>query len=255
MSKQFVRGIGTGDGNVIQRLANLESFLSGYRHEKATVENSFGMPLSLDLLAKRNGRPPVRKELPFYPTLFSTDAAPPAYYVTVSDGKVNERDLKAGLAQDAMPDPLECKNRMDGDERRKFPIKVGESIFVAVLELPSGSIGSVSDAVEAVTLTVKESTTKSLNYIPGKQSGVYYYELAKCILKDNETVLQIILGGSHIFHTSGLTGDVRWMSCHTPPAQLGRLSFVSGVMVKMGASIAERALAPAVHEISVEHCS
>jgi hypothetical protein len=200
----------------------------------------------------------------FWPTLHIDDSGEtPAYTVTVSFGLVNERDVTKGDGVGAMSQWI-CPSRLDGEDEHEFPIADGESIYVMVNELPSGNIGvSIGEPVD---LVVMASLTESTNYINGVQDGVYYYELAKFTVTDDIPNLEMVLAGGHIFHTSGLTCDVRVLTCDPDsdpetsgegyePAQLLRMSFVSGRIAAVGDTVAARPLAPVVEECNVAHCT
>lgn len=203
----------------------------------------------------------------FWPTLHIDDSGEtPSYTVTVSFGLVNERDVTKGTDTDAMvTPPWECPSRLDGDDEHEFPIANGESVYVRVFETSAGNIGP-SGLDPAVDIVIATTGTKSLNYINGVQDGVYYYELARFTVTDGIPELEMVLAGGHIFHTSGLTCDVRVLTCdpdNNPetsgegyePAQLLRMSFVSGRIAAVGDTVAARPLAPVVEECNVQHCT
>jgi hypothetical protein len=196
---------------------------------------------------------------PFWPSLVVDNSGEtPAYYVTVSPGYVCERDLTLGEDVDALI-YHDCPSRLDGEDLHQFPIANGESIFVLVREKSTGAIGATAPD-EPVDLVVASSTTKSLNFIPSTQAGLYYYELASLTVTEDVPTLAIIMGGSHIYHTSGLTCDFRLLTC-TPdtepylPAQVLRFSAVSGVICSIGESVSSRPLSAQVEECHVETCT
>ena len=197
----------------------------------------------------------ARKELPFEVTL-GIDGA--TYYVQVAHGKIIERDMTRGAAVDALPSHV-CTNRMDGANPRKFTITTGQSICVVVEETNLGAI----DAATGIILSVgSTSTTKSLNYIPGVQDGIYYYKLASLVTDGAGVKLVNEIAGGHIFHPTGLTADLVLRDCPyhdgevtTPGAQLLRGTFVSGKLAATGLSEASRAYAPTLEETSVMYCS
>jgi hypothetical protein len=203
----------------------------------------------------------------FWPTLHIDDSGEtPAYTVTVSFGLVNERDITKGDGVDAMKvPPWECPSRLDGEDEHEFTITNGQSVYVRVFETSSGAIGP-SGVDPAVDIVIATTGTESTNYINGVQEGVYYYELAKFTVTDDIPDLEMVLAGGHIFHTSGLTCDVRVLTCDPDsipatsgegyePAQLLRMSFVSGRIAAVGDTVAARPLSPVVEECNVSHCS
>lgn len=192
---------------------------------------------------------------PFQPSLGQSEAG---YYVTIEQGYVAERLLTAGIAQSALI-LHECDNRMDGLEKRKFAIAVGEAIFVRTEENTTGSIKPGVDVV----LVVADAGEQSLNYIPTIQGGFYIYKLAELVADGDGVKLEWVLAGGHIYRDSGLTGDFRIMSCEKtdgeggiiPPVQHSRISFLSGHAVAFDQTIEVRPLAETVSEVNVEICS
>jgi hypothetical protein len=201
--------------------------------------------------------PPV---LPPFTVLLGQNPDTLAYYVTVTDGRVVERNMLAMLAEDALIRHV-CDNRLDGSGNpTKFPISVGEAIFVQVLENESGTIKGGDDVI----LVVDATGTISLNTIPTVQEGMYLYKLAELKTKGSGVELVPECAGSHIYHKTGLTADVILRDCPTyeegspepiPGAQLIRLSFVSGTLVSVGESEEARPYAETKEETTVMYCS
>ena len=176
------------------------------------------------------------------------------YYVTVSNGRVVNRHLNGGTNQETLLyfHPI---NRLDEDQRpTKFPITTAQAIYLQVLEDPNGSIYG------AVTLMVGSNALISTTYIPSIQPGIYYYKLAELETVDGRVRLKPFAAGSHIYHETGITCDVRLLQCsqypyEDPPAQLLRMSFVSGKIISVGADIETRPLSATDHSTQVEHCT
>jgi hypothetical protein len=189
---------------------------------------------------------------PFDVTLGEEDGG---YYVKVRLGYVIERAVAVGLDGEALF-YHECSNRLDSEKnRRKFSIKVGEAIFVSVSEDENGRV--IGNTVE---LAVYSKDKLSTNFIPEKQPGAYFYKLAELVKEEDETKLVFYAGGSNIYHSTGLTCDVRIMACSIypytfPAAQLSRISFVSGRVVAIDKTIEERPLSSNVSDAHVEHCT
>jgi hypothetical protein len=181
------------------------------------------------------------------------------YYVVVSAGKICERQMSAGLAEDALFFHV-CDNQFDASGNpEKFTIAIGEAIFVNVLEDVYGAIKPGAD----ITLVIDDKGKKSLNYIPGPtlQAGSYFYKLAELEAYEGSVRLVPYLAGSHIYHETGLTADVVIRDCPVYPETnetapiLLRASFVSGMLVSVGATETERTLAQTVDQTNLVHCS
>lgn len=189
---------------------------------------------------------------PFWPELEIVAGTPVTYRVTVSYGMVCERDMTLGAAVNSLV-PWDCPAQFDiNGDPTKFTIAENEAIFVLVLEDNTGSIGDVGTAVDMV---IAGKDTESTNYIPGVQSGEYYYKIAELI--DDGTgklVLVNYLAGSHIFKETGLTADFQIMSCDITPVQLARLSFLSGNLVSVNVPTATVGLFDNAYEVGVQDC-
>jgi hypothetical protein len=187
---------------------------------------------------------------PFQLTL-GRDPVSDAYYVTVAQGWVAERALSAGDTENALV-LHECDNRLTTGNPTKFTIEVGEAIFVQVLEDEFGRVKGGEDVV----LVVDDAAEESRNFIPGGGDGIYLYKLAELQTNGSGVKLVPFLTGSHIFHSTGLTADFRIIDCpsepETEPTQLIRLSFVSGKLHSIGASVETRPLSENLAEIGID---
>ena len=181
------------------------------------------------------------------------------YYVVVSAGKICERQMTAGLAEDALFFHV-CDNQFDASGNpEKFTIAVGEAIFVNVLEDVYGAIKPGAD----ITLVIDDKDKMSTNYIPGPtaQAGSYFYKLAELESYEGTVRLVPFLAGSHIYHQTGLTADVVIRDCPVYPETnetapiLLRASFVSGMLVSVGETESARSMAETLEETNLVHCS
>lgn len=199
-------------------------------------------------------------ELPFNVKLGK--ALDDTYYVTVEHGVVIERNLSALLDEQATR-YFPATNRTGEDGlQTEFAIEVGQAIFVVVTDDNFGKI----DAAVPVVLAVDDKEKKSLNYIPGVQTGVTYYKLAELEIAEGNPRLKYFCARSNIKHDGGLTADVVLETCpHIPPGetspvpgeQLIRMSFVSGKLAVVGKTVAERAYAETleISAIDAETCT
>ena len=181
------------------------------------------------------------------------------YYVVVSDGKICERQMTAGLAEDALFFHA-CDNQFDASGNpEKFTIAIGEAIFVNILEDNYGAIKPGAD----ITLVVDDKDKMSTNYIPGPtpQAGSYFYKLAELEAYEGSVRLVPFLAGSHIYHQTGLTADLVIRDCPVYPQTnatapiLLRASFVSGMLVSVGETESARSMAATLEENNLVHCS
>ena len=181
------------------------------------------------------------------------------YYVVVSDGKICERQMSAGLAEDALFFHV-CDNQFDASGNpEKFTIAIGEAIFVNILEDNYGAIKPGAD----ITLVVDDKDKMSTNYIPGPtpQAGSYFYKLAELEAYEGSVRLVPFLAGSHIYHQTGLTADLVIRDCPVYPQTnatapiLLRASFVSGMLVSVGETESARSMAATLEENNLVHCS
>jgi hypothetical protein len=243
-------------GSTEQKIADLSRELNTIQREvngmgRQTLRDANGREWAV-LASPKGKRRVVSAHNPFDVTLGEEDGN---YYVKVRLGYVIERAVAVGLDGEALF-YHECSNRLDSEKkRRKFTIRVGEAIFVSVSEDKNGRV--IGNAVE---LAVYSKDKLSTNFIPEKQPGAYFYKLAELIEEDDETKLRFYAGGSNIYHSTGLTCDTRIMACATypysfPPAQLSRISFVSGRVVALDQTVEERPLSANVSDAHVEHCT
>jgi hypothetical protein len=202
------------------------------------------------------GGNPINIPKPFEVTLGSEGGN---YYVVVSAGKICERQMVAGLTEDALFFHI-CDNQFDASGNpEKFTIAVGEAIFVNVLEDVYGAIKPGAD----ITLVIDDKDKMSLNYIPGPtaQAGSYFYKLAELEAYEGSVRLVPFLAGSHIYHQTGLTADVVIRDCAVYPETnatapiLLRASFVSGMLVSVGETESARSMAITLEENNLVHCS
>lgn len=189
---------------------------------------------------------------PFYVFLNSQTEIPEGetepvttYTVDVNEGYVVERILQFsvdGLTHHA------CSALVDK------PITIGQMVVVHV---KSDATGKVFSAV----IKVVDGSTTSIGASPAN-SGDFYYKLAE--LQAGGVLVPIAMG-SHVYHPTGLSKDVRFMSCtyydnSTPPValniptQLGRFTFVSGMLVGVNLTAAQWNPAGAT-VIEVRSCS
>jgi hypothetical protein len=181
------------------------------------------------------------------------------YYVVVSAGKICERQMAAGLAEDALFFHV-CDNQFDiSGTPEKFTIEIGEAIFVNILEDNYGAIKPGAD----ITLVIDDKDKMSTNYIPGPtaQAGSYFYKLAELEAYEGSVRLVPFLAGSHIYHQTGLTADLVIRDCPVYPQTyatapiLLRASFVSGMLVSVGETESARSMASTLEENNLVHCS
>ncbi len=207
----------------------------------------------LAALSRGGGGPVIGNTVPPFSVSLRYDSTDGKWYITASPGYVCERDIVAGLSEDALG-YAEPSNLWDGDYPREFAIAENEALFVLVPELPNGSIDAAN-----IVLTVAADDTESTNYIPGPtaQAGEYYYKLAA--LKSVDGVLQLVpfMAGSHIYHVSGLTADFVLVACpvdeETEGVQIGRLSFLSGKLRALNESKEDRDYALATELVTVNN--
>ena len=197
---------------------------------------------------------------PFTPLLGEDELG---YFVTVTHGIAYERKM-ASLAAENCLIPHFCANRLDVDGNpEKFYLTIGDAIFVQLLEDEFGSVIPNAPAEDNVILLVADAAEPSTVTIPGTQEGFYLYKLAELVADGTGAKLEPYAAGSHIYHTTGLTADVILRDCPTypeigdpvPGAQLLRMSFVSGYLVRVGESEAARPYAETLEETTVMYCS
>ncbi len=177
------------------------------------------------------------------------------YFVTVAQGFVVERALSANGADNALL-LHECDNRLDGSGKPvEFTITTGEAIFVKVLE---NDIGRVRGGI-FLNLEVAAAAQASTNFEPPSTDGEFYYKLAELQTDGTGVKLVPFITGSHIFHSTGLTADLRIMTCDlgpgSPAVQMARMSFLSGKLHSVNETEAARPLASTLVEINLPDCS
>jgi hypothetical protein len=210
------------------------------------------------LTVSKNIRPRIIDRIPPFWTNFHRNPEG-GYAVSVEDGRICELNRTALAAQDAII-LHEVTNRVDEfDKLVKFAITVGQAIYIQVTESENGPI----DLDEDIVLVVADvATTKSLNYIPTVQAGVYFYKLAELIAVGDDVILEHHLAGSHVYHESGLTADYRVMSCPDPvdpelypQVQEARLRFCSGRLAGVDEDPDVIPVSGNVSEFNVETCT
>ncbi len=177
------------------------------------------------------------------------------YFVTVAQGFVVERALSANGADNALL-LHECDNRLDANgDPTKFTIAAGEAIFVKVLE---NDLGRVRGGI-FLNLEVAAAAQASTNFEPPSTDGEFYYKLAELQTDGTSVKLVPFITGSHIFHSTGLTADLRIMTCDlgplSPAVQMARMSFLSGKLHSVNETEAARPLASTLVEINLPDCS
>lgn len=187
------------------------------------------------------------------------------YSVTVDRGVIFEHLSTAGLGENSLI-IHECNNHFDGADLRKFTITVDQAVYVVFSETPSGQI----DPLSSIQIQVGANDLDSFNFVPSTspappaQSAIYRYKIAELVSVDSTVRLKRYLAGSNIFKQSGLTADFRLTACQEydisgnpigTPIQLGRLIFVSGVLVKINASLAEWPEMTNIVKVQVPECT
>jgi len=175
-------------------------------------------------------------DLPFDPSvrIKAGTSSPYEYQISAARGLVIE---KVSTAADTVDSLLYWtpSNALTSGEPTWFNIADGQSLFVKVTEVNTGTVRVIS----SVILEVASSTTISTAYIPGVQDGVYYYELVKFSIVDDMPVIQKWIAGSHIFHevvTAGWWGTCSFL--FTPAGGGGSPSnliqtFENGILVSV----------------------
>lgn len=206
--------------------------------ELRRVANAELIPDTADFQVQmRNGKKTLRLRekpsstggtLPPFTVILGQDEI--GYYVTVTHGIVFERKMTAIASQNCLLTHF-CDNRLDVDGNlTKFYLTIGDAIFVQLSEDDDGGVIPGEDVI----LVVADAGEESLVAIPTVQAGVYLYKLAELIADGTGAKLDPYGMGSHIFHESGLSADVRLLACynettgHAGGEQLMRMRFVSG---------------------------
>lgn len=191
--------------------------------------------------------------VPFWPVVRPV-GDPATYEISVAWGKVVERKLSAGEGENSLIHH-EPSNILTDGFPTWFSIASGEALFVKVLENAGGTVDGAS-----VELVVADAAQESRSYIPTIQDGEYYYKICDFTVVGGIPEIEKFAAGSHIYIETGLTCDVRLLACpvypyETPPAQLLRMSFVSGRIVSTGASVEDRPLSDVDHNTNVDYCT
>lgn len=176
------------------------------------VDNPFGMPSIFP---------------PFYVLLYKKTNG--TYYAKIIFGLV----VELNRSKQEGSDPVILWTPLNWDA--EFTPSLGDALYVKVEEDGNGSI-------TLVEVIKDENGKESSNYGGPYGGGTYYYKLAFFDNGPNGDLrASRLCSGSHIFHQTGLSEDIRFMSCQyydnsdppvplNDPTQLGRLTFISGVL-------------------------
>jgi len=250
-AEEFARSNANSNNEARYKLQHLLSFLSGFNEN--IIVGADGKKHAV--LSKNAGSKKLR--LPPFTVLLGKEANG-QHYVQVTEGYVIQRNLSAGLAADDLayfqPDN-HYEDPPDDDKLRKFPIQIGQAVYIAVGDDAYGNING--DSVEII---VDANYKVSTMLIPARQAGLQYYKLAVLVTDPvTQVKLEYWAAGSHIYQPTGLTADVRWMDCPiygvSPTEFRLRMSFVSGSLVSLGESLTDRPLSPVDYKEYFEHCS
>jgi hypothetical protein len=158
-------------------------------------------------LKRRGSRGHKPSRTPYWPTLITTPGDTPTYEVTVGWGYVCERIPGAGDAI-AYHEAANMWDTEDPSALRKFPITVGQAVYIRTEVDEDGKIG-ISEG-DAVTIVIAADEESSTHYIPkvddGTSSGAaghYLYKLAVLAAPVSPSTAPTIekwLTGSHIDH-------------------------------------------------------
>lgn len=142
-------------------------------------------------------------DLPFDPSvrIKAGTSSPYEYQISAARGLVIEKVSTAADTVDALL-YWTPSNALTSGEPTWFNINSGQSLFVKVTEVNTGTVRVIS----SVILEVASSTTISTAYIPSVQDGIYYYEIAKFTIVDDMPVIQKWTTGNHIYHEVTTTG-------------------------------------------------
>lgn len=146
-------------------------------------------------------------EIPFKVSLITTPGETPTYEVTVGWGYVCER-VPGPSDAIAYHEAANMWDTVDPSILRKFPITVGQAVYIRTEVDADGLIG-ISEG-DAVTIVVDADEESSTHYIPkvddGNPSGVaghYLYKLAvlkAAVAPSTTPTIEKWLTGSHIDH-------------------------------------------------------
>lgn len=178
-------------------------------------------------------------EMPFPVKLITTTGGTPTYEVTVGWGYVIERIPGSGNAV-AYHEAANMWDEVDATKLRKFPIEVGQAVYIKVHVNADGEIGqppAVPPEVEggeptqedAVAIVVAADNAESVHYQPKVDTdtsagarGYYFYKLdvlKAAVSPSTQPRLEKWLSGSHLNHWQDL------------PAILSTLPVASGIGV------------------------
>lgn len=157
-------------------------------------------------LKKRPG-PPKIPELPFWPTLGRESASPYSYYVTLTEGCVNER-VPAPSAAAVIPRKPDTA-LTSGGVPVHFAITDGQQLSVKVAV---DSTGRILTSSSGITVAVEETASANgAHYVPAVDinagsAGTYHYKI--CVFhaatSTDPAYLEHFLAGSHISHFQDL---------------------------------------------------
>jgi len=180
------------------RATKIRSFVGGQVRESANGT-------TLSVIPKGSNQPGKDTLPPFHVRLGVNRGESPTYYVTITDGYVNERI--PGGEDDALSTHFP-ENIKDGDNRATFPVSAGEQVSLIVEVDEHGAI-TASGAEAAVRVEVESVNPTSTHYEPkiGDAStgiaGIYHYQLAIIEAPEVEggsPTVKRVLSGSHISH-------------------------------------------------------
>jgi hypothetical protein len=244
-----------------QQLDNSDFRYSPPVYNKTTIQQSLLNPYPADL----------QFDIPFFVTLTEEIASEEdpdfilEYKVRVSTGRVIVKDVAVGGGSSAIKE-YECINLFADITLNEFPMQLDEAIYVEVKENSSGVVLSSS-----IRVVVDADDYVSVNYKPlVNLQGIYRYKLA--VLKkqsaDAEAIIEPCAMGSHIYHHSGLTKDIRFVDCqqYLDPAgttpdpsfehtQLARFTFIGGMLAGINISVDDRALDSAAVVVELPTCT
>jgi len=142
---------------------------------------------------------------PFHVRLGVNRGESPTYYVTITDGYVNER--VPGGTGDALAKHFP-ENIKDGDNRAMFTVTAGKQVSLIVEVDEHGAI-TASGGDPAVRVAIEDVDPESTHYNPKigdastGETGIYRYQLATIEAPEVEggsPTVKRVLSGSHISH-------------------------------------------------------
>ncbi len=201
------------------RATKIRSFVGGQVRESAN-----GTTLSV----KPSGTSKPNKDTlpPFHVRLGVNRGESPTYYVTITDGYVNE--IIPGGTGDALAKHFP-ENIKDGDDRAMFTVTAGKQVSLIVEVDEHGAI-TASGGDPAVRVAIEDVDPESTHYEPKigdastGEAGIYRYQLATIEAPETEggsPVLKRVLSGSHIQHFRELPKLINLPAAST--ANTGRL--------------------------------